>query len=291
MTQNVMLMGIWAGRMMWTRRTALIQVVMWTWKGTVTMKRRKMTRRKIQRRKMTRRRRRRIRMRLMPNNLGRLAREWWSIHSADDVDTVVDDHRIVLSEQGLEMREHTPRQQPLAPAPRSQTPETHPLSGLEHLGLATPQKPRLAVPTQREAEAAGNTSDGDVDQQLLLRSAGGDGLPNVPLPDVPLPDVPLPDVPLPNVPLPDVPLPDVPHPKAHPDGSVGEEWTSPRVAEEAMVVAFVLGSGSCLVRFLCSNLSISAIDENTRRNVSVSLKVYFIYGFCIGFIFLVLFYS
>ena len=52
----------------------------------------------------------------------------------------------------------------------------------------------------REAEAAGNTSDLDVEQQLLGESAGGDGLPTGPLPDVPLPDVPLPDIPLPDVP-------------------------------------------------------------------------------------------
>jgi hypothetical protein len=145
--------------------------------------------------------------------------------SADDVDTMVDDQPIVLPEQGQEMRE--PRPQPPAPAPRPQTPEprprprtpeTHPLSGLEHLGLVTPQKPRPAVPTLREAEAAGNTSDVDVNQQLLIEWAGGDSLSDVPLPDVPLPDVPLPDVPLPDVPLPDVPLPEV-----RPDGSVGEE--------------------------------------------------------------------
>ena len=58
-----------------------------------------------------------------------------------------------------------------------------------------------------------------------------------------------------------------------------------------MVVAFRLGSGSCLVRFICSNRSSSAIDYYTRREVFGSLKVYFIYGFCIGFILLVLFYS
>jgi hypothetical protein len=68
--------------------------------------------------------------------------------------------------------------------------------------------------------------DVDVDQQLLIESAGGDSLPNVPLSKVPLPNVPLPE--------------------AHADGSVGEESTSPRVAEEAMFVAFRLGSGSCL---------------------------------------------
>jgi len=54
------------------------------------------------------------------------------------------------------------------------------------------------VPTLREAEAAGNTSDVDVDQQLLHESAGGDRLPDVSLPDAPLPE-------------------------ARPDTSVGEE--------------------------------------------------------------------
>jgi hypothetical protein len=118
--------------------------------------------------------------------------------AADDVDTMVDDQPIVLPEQCQEMREHTQRPQHPAPAPRPQTPdprprprtpETHPLGGLEHWGLVTPQNPRPAVPTQREAEAAGNTSDVDVDQQLLIESAGGDSLPDVPLPDVPLPEV------------------------------------------------------------------------------------------------------
>jgi len=66
------------------------------------------------------------------------------------------------------------------------------------LGLVTPQKPHPAVPTQREAEAAGNISDVEVDQQLVIESAGGDSLPDVPLPDVPLPE-------------------------ARPDGLVGEE--------------------------------------------------------------------
>jgi len=74
--------------------------------------------------------------------------------------------------------------------------------------LVTPQKPRPAALTLREAEAAGNTSDVDVEQQLLGESAGGDSLPDVPLPDVPLPDVPLPDVPL---------------GEGRPDDSVGEE--------------------------------------------------------------------
>jgi hypothetical protein len=118
--------------------------------------------------------------------------------SADDVDTMVDDQPIVLPEQCQEMREHTPRPQPSAPAlrpqtpdprPRPRTPETHPLSGLEHLGLVTPQEPHPAVPTRREAEAARNTSDVDVDQQLLIESAGGDSFTDVPLYDVPLPEV------------------------------------------------------------------------------------------------------
>jgi len=162
--------------------------------------------------------------------------------SAHDVDTMVDNERTVLPEQGQEMREHTPRPQPPASAPRPQTPEpppqprtpeTHTLSALEFLGLVTPQKPHPATPTLLEAEAAGNTSDIDVEQQPLAESAGGDGLPDghlpdvplpdVPLYDVPLPNVPLPNVPLPNVPLPNVPLPDVPLPEALPDSSVGEE--------------------------------------------------------------------
>jgi hypothetical protein len=117
--------------------------------------------------------------------------------SADDVDTMVDDQPIVLPELCQEMREKTPRQQTPDPRPRPRTSETHPISGLEYLGRLTPQTPRPAVPTQREAEAAGNTLDMDVDQQLLFDSAGGDSLP-------------------------DVPLPDDPPPEARPDGSVGE---------------------------------------------------------------------
>jgi len=58
-----------------------------------------------------------------------------------------------------------------------------------------------------------------------------------------------------------------------------------------MVVAFGLGSGSCLVRFLCANVFISGIDYYTRCEVFGLLKVYFIYRFCIGFILLVSFYS
>jgi len=200
--------------------------------------------------------------------------------SADDVDTMVNDLSIVLPEQGQEIRGHTPRPQRPAPAPRPQTPdprpwtrtpETHPLSELKHLGLVTPQKPRPAVPTLREAEAAGNTLDVDVDQKLLIESAGGDSLPDVPLPDVSLPDVPLRE--------------------ARPNVSIGEEWTSRRIAEETMVFAFGLGSASYLVCFLCSNLFSSGIDYYPRCEVFESLKVYLICRFCIGFILLVLFYS
>jgi hypothetical protein len=123
------------------------------------------------------------------------------------------------------------------------------------LGIVTPQKPRPAVPTLRQAEAAGNTSDVDVNQQLLIKSAVGDSLSDVPLSDDHLPNVPHPDDPLPYDPLPDDPLPEV-----RLDGLVGEELVSPRIAEEAMVVAFGLGSGSSLLQFLCSNLFISGID-------------------------------
>jgi len=58
-----------------------------------------------------------------------------------------------------------------------------------------------------------------------------------------------------------------------------------------MFVAFGLGSGSCLVHFLRSNLFISGIDYYTRRKVFGSLKMYFIFGLCIGFIVLVSFCS
>jgi len=40
---------------------------------------------------------------------------------ADNVDNMVDDQLILLPEQGLELRKHTPRQQPPAPAERPQS--------------------------------------------------------------------------------------------------------------------------------------------------------------------------
>ena len=128
------------------------------------------------------------------------------------------------------------------------------------------------MPTLREAEAARNTSDVDVDQQLLGESAGGNSLPEIPLPDVPLPDVPFPDIPLPDVHLCGVCL----------HGSVCEECSSPRVAEKAMVVGFGIGSGSCLVRFICSNQYISSIDYYTQREGFELLRGLFIDGCWIG---------
>jgi len=110
--------------------------------------------------------------------------------------------------------------------------------------------------------------DVHVDQQLLGESADGDSLPDDSLPDVPLPNVPFPDFPLPDVPLLDALLPGVP-----PDDLVWDERTHPRVAEEVIVVEFRLGSGSCLVCFICSYLSISGIDHYTHREVLASLRV------------------
>jgi len=134
---------------------------------------------------------------------------------------MIADQPTMLPEQGQEMREYTPLPLPPAPAPWPQTPEPHPrprtpdihtLTGLEFLGPVTPEKPRPVAPTVREAEAAGNTSDVDAEQQQLAESVVSDCLPDVPLPSVPVPDVPLPDVPLPNVLL----------PEEHPHGLVRE---------------------------------------------------------------------
>jgi hypothetical protein len=152
--------------------------------------------------------------------------------SADDPDTMGDDQPTTLPEQAKEMRGHTPGPQPPATAPQPQTPEhrpgrhtpdIHTLSGLEYFGLVTLQKPRPAAPTPQEAEAAGNISHINVEQQLHREWAGGDSLPDVLLLEVGLPRVAFPDVPLHDVPLPHVPLPDVLLPEEKPDGSVGEE--------------------------------------------------------------------
>jgi hypothetical protein len=55
-----------------------------------------------------------------------------------------------------------------------------------------------AVLSCQDTEAAKNTSNVDVDQQVLGKSAGGEGLPYIPLPDTPLPNILLPNVPLPE---------------------------------------------------------------------------------------------
>ena len=111
----------------------------------------------------------------------------------------------------------------------------------------TPQEPHPAVPTLREAEAARNTSDDNVERQLPGESARGNSLPDVPPPDVPPPDGPLPDV----------PVLDYPVPEARPDHSVGEEGISPQVAEVVCVQA-TFGFLSC--EFLCCDPFISGTD-------------------------------
>jgi hypothetical protein len=127
--------------------------------------------------------------------------------SGDDADTMVDNETTVLQEQGQKMRKYTPRPQPLAsaqwpdtpvPPPRVCTRETHSLTGLEFSRLMTLQQPRQELPMLRAADAAGNTSNVDVEQHLLRQSAGRDSLPAVPFQDVPLLDIPLPDVALPE---------------------------------------------------------------------------------------------
>jgi len=186
--------------------------------------------------------------------------------SADDVDTKVDDQPIVRPEQGQKMHGHTPRPQPPPwseisdPRPQPRTLETHSLSGLEHLGLVTVQYFCPVVPTLREPETAESIFNVDVDQQLLIELAGGHSLHDIPLPDAP------------------------------PDGSVSLEGTSPHVAEEVMVVVVGLGLGSCLVCFLCSNPYIPGIKYYRHREAFESLKGYFIFGFCIGYIILVLYF-
>jgi hypothetical protein len=68
----------------------------------------------------------------------------------------------------------------------------------------TPQKPRPAVPALRQADAARNTSNVDVDQQQVGDLAGANSLPDVPLPKVPLPKVTLYNFRFPNVPVPEL---------------------------------------------------------------------------------------
>jgi hypothetical protein len=54
-------------------------------------------------------------------------------------------------------------------------------------GACNTAEPLPALSSLRQAEAAMNTSDVDVDLQLLGESAGGDSVPDVPFPHVPLP--------------------------------------------------------------------------------------------------------
>jgi hypothetical protein len=130
-------------------------------------------------------------------------------------------------------------------------PETFPLSGLGAQGLLTALKRRPVGPILRDAAAARHTSDVHVDQQLQCNPAIGDCDPNVPRTYVHLPEARL-------------------------NGAVVDEYTSPPGAHEAMVVAFGLESGSCLVCFLLSNLAVSAIDYYTCRKVFGSVRFYFI---------------
>jgi len=176
--------------------------------------------------------------------------------SAGDTDTMVDYEPTVLHEHGQEMRGHTPWPQPPAPAlrpqildprPQPRTLETHTFSGLEFLGIVTAQKAHSAAPTLREAEAAGNTSDANVDQQLIRDSAGGDSLPNVP--------------------------PGMSHFRMSPSpmslSPMSISLRRARIAQKARSELFLglqrqrpfgLGSGSCLVSIRCCNLIISGTD-------------------------------
>jgi hypothetical protein len=93
--------------------------------------------------------------------------------TADNVNTMVDNQPTMLPEQSQEIHEQTQQLQPLAPAPMPHTPEpcpqpptpdTHPVSGLEILWRVIPLHPRPVAAILRKAEAAGNTSDINVEQ-------------------------------------------------------------------------------------------------------------------------------
>jgi hypothetical protein len=62
MTQNMILMAIYPWRMMWMHHMALIQILMWIWKVTVTIEWRNMKMSKIRRKRMRMWRRMRSRM-------------------------------------------------------------------------------------------------------------------------------------------------------------------------------------------------------------------------------------
>jgi hypothetical protein len=98
--------------------------------------------------------------------------------SADNVDTMVDNHQVMPPDQCHEMREHTPRQQPQVCAPSPQTTKPHPRphvmetdepSGNEFFKLPIPRIFRLTVPTWQDADLAGMSTDVNVDPQLLRK--------------------------------------------------------------------------------------------------------------------------
>jgi len=88
------------------------------------------------------------------------------------------------------------------------------------------------MPALRYTEAAGNTSDLNVGQQLLGKAGSGNCFPKVPLPEVPLPkltrlelplsELPLPKLPLPKLRLPKLPLHELPLILVLPDSLVGQ---------------------------------------------------------------------
>ena len=182
--------------------------------------------------------------------------------SADNLDTMIDDQTSVLPEHVQEMREHTPRPQYPAPAPRPQTPEPRPL----------PWTPKLIPPVGwriwgfwRHKNIAWRCPVCEKLRQPetpRMWMCIGSGSGNRQVATV------CPNVHLPNIPLPEAPL----------VGSVSEEWTSPAIVEEGMVVAIGSGLGSCLVHCLCSNLFIWGIDYHTRCEVFGSLRVYLIHS-------------
>jgi len=102
---------------------------------------------------------------------------------------MVEDDPIVLPKQHKDVRKDNPIAKRLGPAPPPQTPKTHPLSGLKVLGHVRAPKSHPAVPTLREAETGGNTSDVDLNQPLLCDLAADDSLPNATLPDIPVGNV------------------------------------------------------------------------------------------------------
>jgi hypothetical protein len=155
--------------------------------------------------------------------------------SVYDVDNIVDDQPTVLPRQGKEMHELTPRPQSQEPLARPPTPEPHALSPLEFLGLVKPQIPHLVALNLLKSEAARNTSNVDVEQQLLSTMSVGDNLSNVTLAEVLLRAVFFPVVSLPNVPLPDVSLTEM-----DPDGLGGQGRTSSLFAGKVCVQVEVM---------------------------------------------------